>query len=162
MNRSLARLAIVLLVALVAAPVVPLRAEQTVWVPVLRDTVGLGEIIDADDLDVVELPFGRVPRNAITDAQNLIGMTPKRLLRPGLPIRETDVVPPMIVKKNTVVMMNFDSAGLHLTAKGKALENGALGEVIRVENLQSGIAVQGVVQADGHVAVGFGNELALN
>jgi flagella basal body P-ring formation protein FlgA len=154
--------AVIMAAAVLAAGHAPPRADATLWVPVLRATVGLGEVIGADDIDVIELPFGRVPRNAITDPQNLIGMTPKRLLRPGLPIRDGDVTPPLVVKKNTVVMMVFERGGLFLTAKGKALQNGGAGEVIRVENLQSGIVIQGEVQADGRVAVGFGDTVALN
>lgn len=157
--KTVLRLALVL-AALVGA--VPASAEETLWVPVLRDTVGLGDVIDADDIEVVEMPFGRVPRNAITDAQMLIGMAPKRLLRPGIPIREGDIAPPVVIRKNTVVMMVFERGGLFLTAKGKALQNGAVGEVIRIENLQSGIVIQGVVAPDGHVAVGFGDTVALN
>ncbi|MEX2649294.1 MAG: flagellar basal body P-ring formation chaperone FlgA [Alphaproteobacteria bacterium] len=158
-HRALAVLAVVAL----ALPIVaPARADSTVAVPVLAEALGLGEVIDAEDVVWVELPFGKVPRNAILDASGLIGMTPKRLIRPGQPVRDGDVVPPVIVKRNGVVVMVFERAGLLLTAKGKALENGAAGEVIRVENLWSGIVVQALVLPDGVVEVGLGVPVALN
>lgn len=147
---------------LAAGALLPARADSLVTVPVLTQALGIGDVIGPDDIEVVELPYGRVPRNAITDPAELIGMSPKRLLRPGFAVRDGDVAPPVVIKKNTVVIMVFDRAGLFLTAKGKALENGAAGEAIRVENLQSGIAVQGVVQPDGHVEVGFAESVAFN
>jgi flagella basal body P-ring formation protein FlgA len=161
MLRMLSRLAVAL--ALAALPQGgPLRADTMVEVPVLIAAVGLGDVIDEADIEIVELPYGKIPRNAITDPAGLIGMTPKRLLRPGIALREGDVAPPVVVKRNTVVVMVFERGGLFLTAKGKTLQDGGAGEVIRIENLQSGIVVQGVVQADGHVEVGFGDSFALN
>lgn len=161
MLRTLLRLAVALAL-LASARVAPALADAMVEVPVLVDAIGLGDVIDEADIEIVELPYGKVPRNAITDPAGLIGMTPKRLLRPGIPLRDGDVAPPVVVKRNTVVVMVFERGGLFLTAKGKALHDGAAGEVIRVENLQSGIVIQGVVQADGHVEVGYGGSLALN
>ncbi|MGH6720272.1 MAG: flagellar basal body P-ring formation chaperone FlgA [Alphaproteobacteria bacterium] len=153
-------LAVVVLLG--AGLVLSARADTLVEVPVLNVALGIGDIIGARDIEVVALPYGKVPRNAITDPEELVGKSPKRLLRPGLPVRVGDVAPPIVIKKNTVVVMVFDRAGLFLTAKGKALQNGAVGEVIRVENVQSGIAVQGVVQPDGRVVVGFGDSIAFN
>jgi len=161
MLRTLRRLVVVAALTLLAQAG-SLRADTMVEVPVLNVAVGLGDVIDEADIEIVELPYGKIPRNAITDPAGLIGMTPKRLLRPDTPLREGDVAPPVVVKRNTVVVMVFERGGLFLTAMGKALQDGAAGEIIRIENVQSGIVIQGVVQADGHVEVGFGGSIALN
>jgi flagella basal body P-ring formation protein FlgA len=147
---------VVILVALIAlAPVHRAGAETTVEVPVLARALGLGDVIAESDIAWVTLPFAKVPRNAITDASDLVGMSPKRLVKPGAPVRDGDVAPPIVVPRNATVVLVFATANLTLTAKGKALENGAVGDRVRVENLQSEIVVEGLVQADGTVAVGL-------
>jgi flagella basal body P-ring formation protein FlgA len=158
----LRRLAALLALIVALAAAAPARADGMIAVPVLIEAVGLGATIEAENVTWVELPFGKVPRNAILDAGGLIGMAPKRLIRPAAPVREGDVAPPILVERNAVVMMVFARAGLRLTAKGKALENGAEGDIIRVQNLQSELVIQGLVLPDGRVEVGLAGEFALN
>lgn len=133
----------------------PATAETTVDVPVLVRALGQSDIIGEADIEWLALPFSKVPRNAITDMRDLIGMSPRRLVKPGTPVRDSDVVPPTLVSRNSVVLLVFASNNLTLTAKGKVLEDGALGDMVRVRNLQSEVVVEGLVQGDGTIAVGI-------
>jgi flagella basal body P-ring formation protein FlgA len=47
----------------------------------------------------------------------------------------------------------FQTAGLYLTTRGKALENGTEGDVVNVLNLQSQRTVTGVVSGRGQVTI---------
>ena len=155
---------LILLVAALAAILAGLPgadAGSTVDVPVLRQSLGQSDIIGEDDIVWVTLAFRKVPRNAITDASALVGMAPKRLIKAGEPVRQTDVAPPVVVKRGATVMMIYARGGLLLTAAGRALDNAAVGESVEVENLHSDIIVEGIAQADGSIEVGYGRVLAL-
>jgi flagella basal body P-ring formation protein FlgA len=47
----------------------------------------------------------------------------------------------------------YESSGLYLTIRGKAMENGTEGDAINVTNLQSKRIVSGVVIGRGQVAI---------
>jgi flagella basal body P-ring formation protein FlgA len=51
------------------------------------------------------------------------------------------------------VTLIYESAGLYLTIRGKALEGGTEGDVVNVLNLQSKRTVSGVVIGRGQVSV---------
>ncbi|MGY9002469.1 MAG: flagellar basal body P-ring formation chaperone FlgA [Rhodospirillales bacterium] len=52
--------------------------------------------------------------------------------------------------------------GMSLSAQGKALEDGAKGDTVRVHNIRSKNIVEGVVTGDGKVRVQIAKRLALN
>ena len=51
---------------------------------------------------------------------------------------------------------------MQLTAKGKSLENGGKGDVVRIQNTDSGKTIEAVVIGPERVAVSVNGPLALN
>ena len=51
------------------------------------------------------------------------------------------------------VTLIYETAGLYLTIRGKAMDNGTEGDVVSVMNLQSKRVVSGVVIGRGQVAI---------
>jgi flagella basal body P-ring formation protein FlgA len=47
----------------------------------------------------------------------------------------------------------FNGNGLTITAAGTPLENAAIGDFIRVRNIESGVIMSGTVMADGTIRV---------
>ena len=129
------------------------RVFRTVAMPVVVRRVQGGEVIAANDIDWIAVRDSRVPVNAMLDAGALVGLTPKRMLRPGQPILASDVQQPLLVAKGSLVMMVVETPMMQLTARGRALADGAEGDVIRVANLQSQSVVGGVVTGPGIVLV---------
>ena len=129
------------------------RVFRTVAMPVMVRRLQGGQVIAADDIDWIAVRDSRVPVNAMLDAGALVGLTPKRMLRPGQPILASDVQQPLLVAKGSLVMMVVDTPLMQLTARGRALTDGAQGDVIRVANLQSQSVVGGVVTGPGVVLV---------
>lgn len=84
---------------------------------------------------------------------DVIGQEARAVLYPGRPIRAEDIGPPALVARNEVVRIAFRSNGLQITAEGRALERGALGDRVRVMNLASRSTVIGQVQPDGSIRV---------
>ena len=130
------------------------RAEPaTVAVPVLIRRLGRGEVIDTGDLTWMEIPDDHRAAQYITAEADLIGLAPARGLSPFRPIRLGEVAPPMEVDRGDMVTMRLTAGGLSITARGRALDAGSRGSVIRVLNVDSAQTIDAVVLGPGTVAV---------
>ncbi len=125
----------------------PLTGAAEIVVP--NRTIRAKEVIAASDL---ETKAGEVD-GAISSSEFLIGQEARIALYPGRPIRPADVGPPAIVDRNDLVTLIFDRVALSITAEGRALGRGAVGERIRVMNLASRTTVTGVIRPDGQIEV---------
>jgi flagella basal body P-ring formation protein FlgA len=80
-------------------------------------------------------------------------MQTKRQIAPGQPFAVAEMVRPSMVVKGANVLMVLDSPGISLTAEGRALEPGAVGERIRVVNPVSHVVVEAEVIGPDRVRV---------
>ena len=128
--------------ALLVAPV-PVPARQLLP----------GEIISRADLKEVRVPIRRVTSFAVTDLDSLVGMEVKRLLGEGRLVMAQSVMPPRAIERGERVKIIFQNRGLSLTATGRALNDAAFGEDVKVVNLSSNISVIGVATSDGTVEI---------
>lgn len=138
------------------------RAFKVLRIPVPRRPFATGEIISKGDVEFVEMRAERVQPSVVVDAEGLIGKTAKRGLRAGIPVNHLDVARPVLVSKNSLVTMTMQSGRMMLTAQGKAMEDGAQGDTIRVANTHSKQTVEAVVVGAGRVAVGRPTPVAMN
>lgn len=127
------------------------RAHEVTLVPVLRGHVAAGRMITADDIDLRRVRVARLGRKVITEASTVVGKTVRRRLRPGTPIRSGDLREPVAVAKGALVSMVYKTTRLRLTATGKALEAGAIGDTIRVTNSYSRQTIEAVITRPGEV-----------
>jgi flagellar basal body P-ring formation protein FlgA len=138
------------------------KVHDTTTVPVLRRTVSPGEVIRKDDVEMVRIREDRAGPDIIADPQRLIGTTPRFRLRAHEPVRESDTRPPIVVARNSTVTIMLQTGALTLTAQGRASEDGAKGDTIRVVNLQSKKTIEAVVSGPDRVTIYPGNHLAVN
>lgn len=137
------------------------KVEAGTDVPVLNRALRVGDIVASEDVVYLRVGQSRLVRGTILDAANLIGLSAKRQLRPGLALRDADFEKPVIVRKGDAVTMVFRAAGIELTARGKAMTNGGQGDTIAVVNTQSLKQVDAVVTGTGAVSVST-QSLAVN
>jgi flagella basal body P-ring formation protein FlgA len=133
--------------SLTLALAMPLTAHADMVVS--TRTIRAKEIISSADLDVKATDVA----GAIANPQDLIGQEARVALYPGRPIRDGDVGPPAIVDRNDLVVLVFDRRPLSITAEGRALGRGAVGDRIRVMNLSSRTTVTGHIRPDGQIEV---------
>jgi flagella basal body P-ring formation protein FlgA len=124
-----------------------------VELPVLTRSRNPGDVIQRADLATIWLRSEQTPSNALTDLHDVVGKTPNRPLRANQPLRPLDVELPVVIKRNDLVLIVLEEPGLYLTAEGKALDEGGIGSVIRVTNVQSSRTIDTVVLGSGRVAV---------
>jgi len=69
-----------------------------------------------------------------------------RPLRAGTPIRSHDLRPILMVKRGQSVLMEIGQGqGFRISARLEALQDGRMGEQIRLKNAESGRQLSGVV-----------------
>ncbi len=129
------------------------RAYPVIDVPVLTQDVAPGDVVRKQDIDWVRLPAMRVSQNIITAENQLVGMSPRHALRMGEPLRNTDVQAPLVVAKGAQVDMTYVSGSLTLTARGRALQSGAVGDTVDIINPRSNRTIQGTVLGPNMVRV---------
>lgn len=129
------------------------RLRGMTELPVPNRRIPRGEIITAADLTWVQVENRSLQKNVILAESNLVGMAPRRGLRAGQPVHISDVNPPVLVKKGQLVTIILSTPNMMLTARGRALQNGAVGDTIRVSNIQSSLVVEATVTATGEVLV---------
>jgi flagella basal body P-ring formation protein FlgA len=138
------------------APALKLRftgsAIETVEAAVLARALDRNEIVRASDVIVERRPKAEVGNDATT-RDRAVGLQTRRALRAGQAIRVADLAKPDLVVRDQPVTLIYESAGLYLTIRGKAVESGTEGDVVNVLNLQSKRTVAGVVVGRGQVAV---------
>lgn len=130
--------------------------HEMAQVPVPNRLISAGEIIATDDLEWQPVHLTRLSGSSLTDAQQLIGHMAKRPLKAGQILRQTDVAVSPVIKKNDLIRLVVQSGQMTLSVQGKALQDGALGQAIRVVNVNSNRQLSGTVVDAGTVAVGFG------
>jgi flagella basal body P-ring formation protein FlgA len=136
------------------------RAVQQIEVAVPIRRVSPGHIIRADDLEIARFSAVRVSRTALVHEIDLIGQEAARTLTAGQPISASNVRAPELVRRNASVTITLTTSNMRLTATGRALESGAEGEVVRVQNLQSRITIDAIVTGENRVRAAVPDRLA--
>jgi flagella basal body P-ring formation protein FlgA len=129
------------------------QAERLLSVPVLANSMARGDIIGAMDIDWVDAVASDLQRDTILDAEKLIGMTPRRLTMSGEALRDADLEKPKLVSRGETVTITYQLGTINLTAKGRALDNGAKDSLIRVVNVSSNQPLEAIVKGQGVVSV---------
>lgn len=127
--------------------------EKTTQIPVLKSSISAGDIIGSSDIEWVDVATRHMVNDTVIDADKLIGKTPARMVEQGIPVRARDVVSPQLVARGDEVLLQFNQGGLQLSVRGKAMQNGAEGEFIRVMNLSSNQSLRGEVTGNKVVSV---------
>ncbi|HYD30399.1 MAG TPA: flagellar basal body P-ring formation chaperone FlgA [Azospirillaceae bacterium] len=137
------------------------RVVSMVDVPVLNRRVPAGEVVGSSDIDWVQVRADQAGDIIATEAE-LIGRAARRHLQAGSPVRGRDIQAPRAVAKGSIVTMVLKTSALTLTAQGRALQEGAVGDVIRVTNTQSNRIIEATVAGTGVVSVAKPDAAAVN
>lgn len=126
---------------------------DTVQVPVLVAPVQTGDRIEDRDIVMKEVPAGTVFAGTVKDREVLLAMQAKRPLPADKPVNRLHVEPATDIARNSVVTLLYKRPGLELSGSGQALENGRIGDSIRVMNNGSRATLTGVVVDAGTVEI---------
>jgi len=125
---------------------------ETVEAAALTRSLKPGEIVKASDVLVARRPKAELRGDGMAASQ-AVGLAARVALRNGQALRTEDLIKPQVVQRNEAVTISYQVPGIMLTVRGKALEAGALGDVVGVLNIQSNRTVQATVTGPGRVAI---------
>jgi len=120
------------------------RSVPIVSVPVLANPLRNGDVISERDLITVKLPAERVGSDILVSTADLVGMTPRRTVAANTPVSANDILEPTVIERGAPVTIQLKQANMNLTAKGRAMDNAARGELLRVMNTASNRVVDAI------------------
>ncbi len=129
--------------------------EAEVPVVVITKPLNNKDIITKEDVVLKLKPLSRLPQDVITDKTEAIGKQTKMSLKPGTILRKSYIDLPILVKINQEIDIIARGKYFVVKAKGKALQNGRIGDVIKVKNLSSRKIIWAKVISPEEVEVNF-------
>ncbi|HEX2215513.1 MAG TPA: flagellar basal body P-ring formation chaperone FlgA [Xanthobacteraceae bacterium] len=126
---------------------------ETIEVAKLVRPMGRGDVIRASDITTERRPKATVAAGALERPEQVVGFAARRALGAGQALRSADLMKPELVRQNEAVTVVYESPGLSLSIRGKALESGAAGDIVNVVNIQTKRTLQGTVTAPGRVSI---------
>ena len=104
-----------------------------------------GKRLDPTDLRVDHIAT-RLAANAITDdLSSVVGGETLRSYEPGEPILTNTIRAAVMVKRGDLAVLRIGVAGLSVTVRAEALQDGRKGESIKLKNRESGKVIMGRV-----------------
>jgi flagella basal body P-ring formation protein FlgA len=123
-----------------------LTAQSVRTVVVSKVFLKRGSVIQPEWLETVQVPVGPVDTSwlgTVVDAQQseLVRDVPA-----GQPIKSSDIRKAVLVRQGQTVLLSVgDKMGFQITVRAEALQDGRLGEQVKLKNAESGRQISGVV-----------------
>jgi flagellar basal body P-ring formation protein FlgA len=131
-------------------------AAQEAGAPTPKAVIYPGDVI-RDDMLADNLQAERDGAGPFVESRSLIvGKVARLTLLPGHAIPFSGVSNRKVVSNGAEVKLVYSEGGLVIMTTGAALQDGSIGDIVRVRNSDSGVTVSGAVQPDGSVRVSGG------
>jgi len=114
-----------------------------------------GQIISSEDVHLVREQSSQMQKETLTVEEDAVGKKAVRSIQAGQSITARMIDNPPVIKKGARVLIVAANRSIHVSAGGKAVEDGYIGEEVRVVNLSSGKEVHATVKGPGIVEVVF-------
>ena len=117
---------------------------RTVVVP--KRLIQRGTVIEAEMLEEVSKTGGNVDNSMLQSLKDALAAEAVRDLSAGQALRSSDIRRAILVKQGQLVTMNVgEKSGFLITVRVEALQDGRMGEQVRLKNTESGRQISGVV-----------------
>jgi flagellar basal body P-ring formation protein FlgA len=149
--KALFHFASLVAVLLIASP----AGAATVRIVVPAHDIARGDVIGESDLTYATVDGNALMSGVPTKMEEVKGMQTRRVLSAGQPFRGDDVRRPIVITKGQSVTMQFSAPGVELTAMGRAMSEGGIGDMVTIQNpasfrmISATVIAPGVVHANG-------------
>ena len=122
------------------------RAESTQMVVVAKQNLVAGQALEPGAFALEKRVIEGNPSNFFLQPDGLEFSELMRDVKAGEPIRQRDLKKALLVKRNHVVQYMVSSTpGLQITVQLQSMDDGRIGDQIRLKNLDSGKVMSGLV-----------------
>ena len=106
-------------------------------VVVASGAISRGEVIRSGDIHIARQEVTNLGVIPVGDPEFVTGKRARTMIKVNQPITERMVERPPLVKRRDIVTLLYETGAIRISAKVEVREDGCLGEVVRVRNLQS-------------------------
>lgn len=117
--------------------------------------IAAGQIVEAPQLRAQRGSLEHAPAGLIFDRQRIVGRVALRAVRPGEALVESQLRPPRVIRAGERVEVIYAGDGFRIRAAGKALDNAALHQRLRIQTA-AGQILTAVATATGKASVAGG------
>ncbi len=132
---------------------VPVSVKVMAEIVVAKRGMARGTILGPDDITMERRDIARLHRGFLEDTQAAVGKKLRQRVRRNQVLTPYQLDVPLTVKRNTRVLIQASNTTVQVRMMGKALQNGSLGQIIRVRNESSNKEIDAKVIAPGIVEV---------
>ncbi len=129
------------------------RAEEMAEAPVAVTRLLPETVLRADDVHMARVRASLIRTEIARSVNQIIGMELKRPIPAGQPLRLADLNRPDVVQRGSIVQIQLLAGGLAVNGQAVAIDAGAEGDQIRVQNLNSRAILMAQVSGPGQVRV---------
>jgi len=106
-------------------------------VVVVTGPLSFGEILTTEKVGYERKDIGHLSAGYFTDINKVLGFVARRTLAPGMVMTESMLNKPLLIKRGSNVNIVARNGGMEITAPGIAMQDGSLGQIIKVQNISS-------------------------
>ena len=130
-----------------------IRTYEDIVIP--NKKINRHDILAMDDLVVKRMETTKLAGVTFDNTEDLIGKRAIRPILPNIPITAEMIDNPPLIKKGDFIKVSVQSGNLHVVTKGVAKEDGYLGKIIRIKNIDSNKDLYGKVEDSATVKIIF-------
>lgn len=121
---------------------------------VAKEDIPVGTLVDASMLEARSGDLAALPRQAVLDENAAVGRVTTRSLARGSIVQSSQLQAPWLIQRNRTVSVEAIGQGFRVVRQGEALQDGALGDTVRVR-MSNRSVLTGIVAGSGIVKVNF-------
>ena len=110
------------------------KIYKLIEIPVAARELDTDKIIKSDDIDVITIRKNELRNNTLTNEKDIENKQVKRRIKEGTYFSIRDLREPILVEKDAIVSVTYNTKFMSLTTKAIAQEDGAIGQTIEVLN----------------------------
>ncbi|MBY0612164.1 MAG: flagellar basal body P-ring formation chaperone FlgA [Beijerinckiaceae bacterium] len=126
---------------------------ENIRVPIVTRALAKGDTITANDISIERRKRVDFTGDAQVDPEKVAGQIARHAMRSGDIIASGDIVKAEWVERGSLVTLVYETPGMSLSTKGRAITGGSEGDTVSVQNLQSKRTVEGVIIGPGKISV---------
>jgi flagellar basal body P-ring formation protein FlgA len=115
--------------------------------------ISLGKIVQAGDVEIKAVAIADLRGAYARSFEDVVGKAAGRIYSPGDPVRCESFTVPSLVKSGEIIQLRLEREGIALTSQARAIEDGSLGQVIRVRNVEFSSIVKAQVTGRSQVTL---------
>jgi flagella basal body P-ring formation protein FlgA len=122
--------------------------------PVLSRPVTTGDLISPQMLEEQQGNLSELPRDAVREAESVIGKIARRSVEAGTPLRESQFKVRPLVERGQRVVVEARGQSFQVSREGVAMDAGVLGDRVRVQ-FSNRERIEAVIVGEGRLEVSF-------